>query len=1132
MTQPLDQQQRLQALDPLKSICVSAPAGSGKTELLTQRVLTLLARVEQPEHILAITFTRKAAAEMRSRIIETLKLGLGPCPEAAHKKLSWELASKALKNDQESQWQLLANPNRLQIQTIDSFCASLTRMMPVLSQFGSQPAITESPATLYEQACASLFSCLDDEDETSAALSTLLTHLDNDLSKLQRLLISLLAKRDQWLSLIIEAGSSDEIKTIFEQQTQRIVEERLEDIYQQLLVYQADLIPLADYAGCHQNPEKPSIIQTLKGITGLPDPSIKAIKHWQAFSKLLLSDNGQWRKRFDKNVGFPTETIEGDKTLAKQRKAQIAELVASLGEVSNLRQNLELLNVLPETNTYDHYQWNVLNALTKVLPRLVAELLWVFKQEGEVDYSQVTLGALTALGTDLDPTELALRLNHKLQHILIDEFQDTSTSQFSLLSQLIEGWAEYNHSNKENPRTLFLVGDGMQSIYAFRQANVGLFLEAKESGVNNLILEDISLTTNFRSTQKVVNWINDAFQESFPVSIDLSRGAVPYSSSTAYDENSQDSGIYIQGFVDDDGSAEARYIADTVSTIHRNNPDESIAILVRSRNHLQAIVAELSSRKMSWNANEIDPLAIYPAVKDLLTLLTAVTSPHDDIAWAALLRTPWVGLSNQDLYYLASQPQPAFWNKILEADSHEHISKQGKSQLQRLIAVLKPAWAQRQRLAPRLWLHGIWLSLGGAATLCAPEEINYVKAFLELVDKSELAGQIDIVKFTEALDTQFTSLVTPDSNLHLMTIHKSKGLEFDTVILPSLHKQTRSDDKPLFLSREFIHSQGEKSLLMSPIAAKGESDDALYTFLDKESKLASSFEDTRLLYVAATRAIKHLHLLFSVSDKGEGKLSTPGASSLIGKVWDSVEEQVNWRYPEPESNSIDHEQFSIDFTEHGNGQSLSRFTDQWRNPDWQFANPLDVHYLSETEFTSDQESNAFQRIIGTVSHLILEQLVKRGVGHWHNLSTDQRESWLAGLLRHHQLPEELIRDGINDISLVINNTLADDRGRWLLDSHPFSTTEMSLMASRNHHVSERILDRVFLDGNTYWIADYKTSKPRPEESQEAFIERETYHYKNQLHEYSELLRELIPFNEDNVVRKGLYFTYYPLWVEL
>ena len=129
-----DQQARERALDTTRSFIVQAPAGAGKTELLMQRYLALLACVRQPESILAITFTRKAAAEMRRRVLEALDRAAGPRPEKPHQQRTWELARRARERDEKLGWQVAACPHRLQIRTIDSFCAALVRRMPWLSR--------------------------------------------------------------------------------------------------------------------------------------------------------------------------------------------------------------------------------------------------------------------------------------------------------------------------------------------------------------------------------------------------------------------------------------------------------------------------------------------------------------------------------------------------------------------------------------------------------------------------------------------------------------------------------------------------------------------------------------------------------------------------------------------------------------------------------------------------------------------------------------------------------------------------------------------------------------------------------------------------------------------------------------
>ena len=209
--QPVDAAARQRALDTSQSFIVQAPAGSGKTELLIRRILCLLLVVEQPEQILAITFTRKAAAEMRERIRRALERSMEDAVDADGKELSAyevegrEIAQQVLQRDHEYGWGLLENAQRLKLHTIDAFCASLTRSLPVTSTLGAPPAADENVNDLYQGAALrTLNAGLQDNDEFGQAVNRLLTEFDNNVSRLVGLLARMLANRDQWLRL---AGS-------------------------------------------------------------------------------------------------------------------------------------------------------------------------------------------------------------------------------------------------------------------------------------------------------------------------------------------------------------------------------------------------------------------------------------------------------------------------------------------------------------------------------------------------------------------------------------------------------------------------------------------------------------------------------------------------------------------------------------------------------------------------------------------------------------------------------------------------------------------------------------------------------------------------------------------------------------
>src|SRR3989441_1606980 len=164
----------------------------------------------------------------------------------------------------------------------------------------------------------------------------------------------------------------------------------------------------------------------------------------------------------------------------------------ALSHNEELRQALQALLCMPPER-YSDAQWEVLDSIIRVLPLAVAQLKVVFAERGECDFTEVAQGAVRALGTPDAPTDLLLALDYRIRHILVDEFQDTSNSQWELIERLTAGW------ERGDGRTLFLVGDPMQSIYRFREAEVALFLRAQREGMGSLPLERLTLSTNFRS---------------------------------------------------------------------------------------------------------------------------------------------------------------------------------------------------------------------------------------------------------------------------------------------------------------------------------------------------------------------------------------------------------------------------------------------------------------------------------------------------------------------------------------------------------------------------------------------------------------------------------------------------------
>ena len=184
---------RAAALDISRSFIVQAPAGSGKTGLLIQRYLALLGGVAQPEAIVAMTFTRKAAGEIRERIIAALRAAHGePMPDDAHAATTWRLARAALRRDAELGWNLIVHPARLRIQTIDALCSALMRQAPLTAKLGALPRMAERAEPLYTRAAREELVAAAPADPT---WQRLLRHLDNDADRVVGLLARMLAMR-------------------------------------------------------------------------------------------------------------------------------------------------------------------------------------------------------------------------------------------------------------------------------------------------------------------------------------------------------------------------------------------------------------------------------------------------------------------------------------------------------------------------------------------------------------------------------------------------------------------------------------------------------------------------------------------------------------------------------------------------------------------------------------------------------------------------------------------------------------------------------------------------------------------------------------------------------------------------
>ncbi len=1079
MSLPLDIWERRAALDPERSFIVQAPAGSGKTELLIQRYLALLARVIQPESVLAITFTVKAAGEMRERVLDALRAAAGPEPDDENARLTYLLARQVLVRDRDSGWSIAENPSRLNIRTIDALCAAIAQRMPWLVRFGAMPGVTEQPDALYAQAARATLRMLEGHDRFGNAVERLVLHLDNDFRRAQAMLEALLPRREQWLRYL--AGSDPQaLREQMESTLSAIVDAGLSAARDKLPpLWRDEFWAVTRYAAAQ------------RGV-----PVNDDFEGWRFIRGLLLKTAGEWRDKVDTRNGFPAN--------AKDWKNRFARLALQLRGREGLLEALQAIETLPSPR-FNARQWEFLEALLQALPAAAAQLKIVFQQGGLVDFSEVAQAAARGLGSAANPSDLGFALGGQFEHILVDEVQDTSASQVELLMRLTVAW------EPGDGHTIFLVGDPMQSIYRFRDADVGLFLKIREHGLGNPRPEPIQLTANFRSRPEIVQWVNTAFERLFPAQEDTVLGAVRYSASTAFRAELGDAAVTLHPFFGSDPTPEAIRAVDLAVEAHRHG---TVAILVRARTHVPEIAAEFKRRGVRYRAVEQDLLGERPAVRDLLALTRALLHPADRPAWLAILRAPWCGLALADLHRIGSgNPETPVWEIV----RHPDLVISEPTRLVRFREAMSIAMSRVRRVPLRECVEQAWEALHGPECLEDAASQADARRFLGLIEKLDQGGEIADLDLLERRVERLFAEPDPESDesLQLMTIHKAKGLQFDTVIVPGLGRESARDDRQLILWAEVPGPVGVPELLIAPVEPEEDEPDPIYSYLRHLERRKGDYEAARLLYVAATRARERLHLLGQVAVKDE-EIQRPRAGSLLHLLWPVVEQEFR--------NAYDSGQVVAERPVAApRGLELRRLPVTWLE---QQPPPIDPRPEQTAEPVQFEWVGDTLRHVGTVVHAWLQRIVEEGVEQWDGARIGSRRTAIQTSLEALGVPPDDMRDAVRLVTQSLVQTLSDQRGRWILKRRANDSCEFAAGIPVDGVIHHAVIDRTFVEDGTRWIIDYKTSSHEGSNVEE-FLNGEHARYKDQLDRYARLFGEF----EDLPARLGLYFPLLGGWRE-
>jgi len=1111
-----DYEARAAALDPQRSFIVQAPAGSGKTALLVYRMLTLLAQVEEPQQVLAITFTRKATAEMRDRVLQLIrKAELNESGDNVFEQQGIDLANTVLARDRQLGWNLLSSPHQLQIMTIDALCARLTGSMPWLSRLGDRPRTTDNAEEHYAAAVEQLLlELLDEESELSRDIQTVLLELDFNYNKSRRLFVSMLAKRDQWLRHLLQNDLA-KLKSVLEHAWQTIANEHIAELSRLLPETRLrQLVDLAKHAAQTLAARDSDDASSLAAFESF-DRSLRflGVEHWRALRHLLLLANGDgYRKTVNIKLGFAPKTAE---------KEKIQAVLDEFRENDVLHAALLETDHLPELQFSDE-DWRQLTALEHVLKSLAALLQLRFRSVGECDHSEVTQRANLALQELDNPTDLALRMDYQLQHILVDEFQDTSHGQIELLKRLTMGWLQ---TDNNVAKTLFLVGDPMQSIYRFREADVSLFLRVSENASShvfeNIRIESLVLTENFRSSANLVDWFNASFKSSFPKRNNVLSGGIRYAHATS---NRPTIGQCVDHHLAHNKVQEAELLVRALQAAIDDlpDPDAQVAVLVRSRAQLDHLLPHIQAAGIAYAGVDIQSMAEQQAVIDVLALAKAICREDDRVSWLALLRGPWCGLSLTEMKQLVGRQDQTIWAQLCACDLDTlTINSDTKNRLRRFIDLLDKTLAQRQQIGLSDLVRWVWQMLGGEQTLVGAR-LEDIESVFELIQALQKGGDLPSIS---ALDRALATLYarpTDDTDsgvarVVISTIHKAKGLQYDTVILPSLASPPRASNKEMLMWAEHQNAIGELQLLLAPLRIESDAQGSHYGYLRQLDQKRANNEAIRLMYVACTRAERRLVLIGCAKLKEETQeVIKPRANTLLATIWGTVENDFEFTLPSTEPPTA----------ERSYAQTLSRLpvgyqrytkdSVQWQ-PAQQLNTQQDIEELDDAEHLEYQWATEVATAVGVVLHRWLQFAAGQAI----NTQVEQPllQRWRSELSAL-RVPADRIDYALKRLTKAVSNLQTDTDAHFLFADYAEQQNEYTLSAFEQGVVTQYRIDRTFVDGNgVRWILDYKSTETRNQNVHAFVDEQVATRHRGQLEKYGVLMRQI----DDRPIKLAVYF---------
>ncbi|MCR9122121.1 MAG: double-strand break repair helicase AddA [Phyllobacteriaceae bacterium] len=857
------------AADPANSAWVSANAGSGKTWVLSTRVIRILLSGTDPSKILCLTYTKAAAAEMKTRVFQRLGAWVAMDDAALRDELAAITGERpgreALAFARTLFARALETPGGLKIQTIHAFCEALLHRFPLEANIAGHFELldAEAQALLVAQARRGLLADAAQRGEAGAAVMRLLAFAGE--SGVEKLLDEIVRRRIAVTDLLRELSPGEDRRAAYRAAFGFAPDENEADIAGALWPLHgfadADLDRLEAAAHAPKSPRKTH----LKFIAKLRDAGAEP----DALTRLSLL-----AKAFLKADGTPATHNMFPADIVAALPAFEADYLSAADRIAKARNRLDLLREIEGT----------LDVLA-VADALIGRYEALKRARGLLDFEDLIARTATLLTRTGASLWVRYKLDQGIDHILVDEAQDTSPAQWDVIRTLADEFFAGDAARAEL-RTVFAVGDEKQSIYSFQGADPDKFAGtrahfAERAGEADRPFAPVELQVSFRSTEAVLAAVDHVFaaeenragltRDGLPTAHRSLRkgepGRVEIWEQVAKEKSDpgEDWTAPVDA-VEEPSLRVATRIADTIkgwigtgtvleATGRPIAPDD-ILVLVRSRDgFVNALSRALKDRGVPVAGADRLALTGHIAVLDLIALGRVMLNRADDLSLAALLKSPLFGCDDDDLFALAHGRKGAtLWSRLADDATHAAIAAQLADWADKALrwpvhefyAHVLSACAGREKLIGRL----------------GPETADVLDEFMALTLAAERTGPPALETFLNTLDLYAPEIKREmdqaKGEVRIMTVHGAKGLEAPIVFLVDRGSAPfDARQAPALLP---VDLPGETGAAREALLWRGVPDarsDVHAASLER-LKRAAQDEYRRLLYVGMTRAADRL----------------------------------------------------------------------------------------------------------------------------------------------------------------------------------------------------------------------------------------------------------------------------------